>query len=138
LRPFLAVIVAIRRIDLPPVAPFGRESLGQSLNAGIRHLVESPILSALPLLGATARLLAFPLITFLPVLAGDVLHTGAPGYSLLLTSLGGGAIAGAVTTAHRGSVPGRGKLMLLALLACGAAAVGAVLSGRQGLAAARP
>src|SRR5207247_1549254 len=106
----------------------------QSLKAGIRHVVESPILSALTLLGATASLLAFPLITFLPVLAGDVLHTGAAGYSLLLTSLGVGAIAGAVTPAHRGSVPGRGKLMLLAFMACGAATVGAVLSGRQWLA----
>ncbi len=131
---FVAVIVAIARIELPPVAASGRESLGQSLKAGIRHVVESPILSVLTLLGAAASLLAFPLITFLPVVAGDVLRTGAAGYSLLLTSLGVGAIAGAVTTAQRGSVPGRGRLMLLAFMTCAAATAGAVLSGRQWLA----
>ena len=131
---FVAVIVAIARIELPPLAASGRESLGQSLKAGIRHVVESPILSVLTLLGAAASLLAFPLITFLPVVAGDVLRTGAAGYSLLLTSLGVGAIAGAVTTAQRGSVPGRGRLMLLAFMTCAAATAGAVLSGRQWLA----
>jgi MFS family permease len=131
---FVAVIVAIARIELPPAAAPGRESLGESLRIGIRHVVESPILSVLTLLAAGASFLAFPLITFLPVLAGDVLKTGAAGYSLLLTSLGVGAIAGAVTTAHRGSVPGRGRLMLLAFMGCGAATLGAVLSGRQWLA----
>jgi len=131
---FVAVIVAIARIELPPAAAPGRESLGESLRIGIRHVVESPILSVLTLLAAVASFLAFPLITFLPVVAGDVLKTGAAGYSLLLTSLGAGAIAGAVTTAHRGSVPGRGRLMLLAFMGCGAATLGAVLSGRQSLA----
>ncbi len=128
---FVAVIVAIWRIELPPIASATKESLAQSLKAGIRHVRESPILSILTLLGATGSLLAFPLITFLPVIAGDVLKTGAAGYSLLLTSLGVGAIAGAVTTAQRGSTAGRGRLMLLAFMGYGLATVGAVLVGRQ-------
>jgi predicted MFS family arabinose efflux permease len=93
--------------------------------------MESPTLSILTLLGATGSFLAFPLITFLPVIAGDVLKTGAAGYSLLLTSLGVGAIAGALTTAQRGSAPGRGRLLLGAFMVYGIATVGAVLVGRQ-------
>ncbi len=58
------------------------------------------------LLGFTASFLAFPLITYLPVIAGNVLGTGASGYSLLLTSVGLGAIVGAVGTAQRGHAPG--------------------------------
>jgi MFS family permease len=131
---FVAVIVAIWRIELPPVASVTKESLGQSLKAGIRHVMGSPILSILTLLGAAGSFLAFPLITFLPVIAGDVLKTGAGGYSLLLTSLGVGAIAGAVTTAQRGSTAGRGRLMLVAFMAFGVATLGAVLVGRQWLA----
>jgi len=42
-----------------------------------------------------------------------------------------GAIAGAVTTAQRGSTAGRGRLMLLAFMGYGLATVGAVLVGRQ-------
>jgi len=82
-------------------------------------------------IAATASFLAFPLITYLPVIASQVLHTGAQGYSLLLSSYGVGAIAGAVATAHRGHVPGRGRLLLLALLVYGAATAAAVTTRHQ-------
>ena len=128
---FVAVIVALRRIDFPArVAPVG-ESLGESLRAGLRHVFGNPPLRALTLLGAVGSFLAFPLITYLPVIAGDVLHTGASGYSLLLSSLGLGAIVGAVATARRGLVPGRGRLMLLAFVGFGLVTVAAVLSRWQ-------
>jgi MFS family permease len=68
----------------------------------------------------------------MPVIAGNVLHTGAGGYSLLLSSYGAGAILGAVTTAHRGNTAGRGRIMLLAFVLFGATASAAVLSRRQG------
>ena len=82
--------------------------------------------------GATS-FLGFPLVTFLPTLAGDVLGTGATGYSLLLTSMGVGAIVGALATAQRGSVLGRGRLTLLHLAAFGLVTIGAVYSQRQWL-----
>ena len=128
---FVAVIVALRRIDFPArVAPVG-ESLGESLRAGLRHVFGNPPLRALTLLGAVGSFLAFPLITYLPVIAGDVLRTGASGYSLLLSSLGVGAIVGAVVTARRGLVPGRARLMLLAFVGFGLVTVAAVLSRWQ-------
>src|SRR5262249_21464452 len=90
--------------------------------------VWGPPLSVLPLLGGVGSFLAFPLITYLPVIAGDVLHAGARGYSLLLSSLGVGAILGAVTTAHRGHVTGRGRLLLIAFVGYGLSTLLAVLS----------
>jgi len=128
---FLGVIAALRRIELPPAPPATRESLSESLRAGLRHVAGSPILSILTVLGAAGSFLAFPLITYLPVVAGDVLGTGAAGYSLLLSSFGLGAIAGAVVTAHRGSVPGRGRLMLAAFMAHAVFTAAAVSVGRQ-------
>jgi len=129
---FLAVIVALWRIELPaPARPAARETLGQSLRAGLRHVWGSPILLVLIALGLAGSFLAFPLLTYLPVIAGDVLKTGAEGYSLLLSSFGAGAIAGAVSTAQRGHVPGRGRLMMASLVVYGAAAMGAVLTARQ-------
>jgi predicted MFS family arabinose efflux permease len=131
---FLAVIIALWRIELPPPAPAKRETLGESLRTGLRHVRESPVLSVLTALGLTGSLFAFPLLTYLPVIAGDVLKTGAPGYSLLLSSFGAGAIGGAIATAQRGHVPGRGRLMLATLALYGVAALAAVLCGRQPLA----
>src|SRR5439155_18761848 len=131
---FLAVIVALWRIELPPPAPTKGETLGESLRAGLRHVRHNPVLSVLTALGLIGSLLAFPLLTYLPVIAGDVLKTGAKGYSLLLTSFGVGAIGGAIATAQRGHVPGRGRLMLATLALYGVAALAAVLSTRQAVA----
>lgn len=128
---FLAVIVALWRIDLPVVAGAVRQSLADSLRAGFRHVAGSPVLFVLTLLGAAASFLAFPLLTYLPVIAGDRLHTGAAGYSLLLASFGAGAITGAVATAQRGNAPGRGRILLLAFVAYGVATLAAVASPRQ-------
>ena len=128
---FLAVIVALWRIDLPVPARTTRETLGESLRAGLRHVWRSPVLSVLTALGLAGSLLAFPLLTYLPVLAGDVLKTGAQGYGLLLSSFGVGAIGGAVATAQRGHAPGRGRLMLATMGLYGITALAAVVSTRQ-------
>jgi predicted MFS family arabinose efflux permease len=128
---FMAVIVALLRIELPAPASVPKESLTESLKAGIRHVLESPLLSLLALLGAAGTFLSFPLITYLPVVAGNVLGTGAAGYSLLLTSFGVGAIAGAIATAQRGKAEGRGRALLLAFVVYGLATIGALFSHQQ-------
>jgi predicted MFS family arabinose efflux permease len=130
---FVGVILALRTIALPPPAARPHESLSESLAAGLRHVKGERGLRGATLLAGAASFLAFPLITYLPVIAGDVLKTGASGYSLLLTSLGVGAIVGALTTARRGHAPGRGRLLLLAFLAFGLLAMGAVLARWQWL-----
>ncbi len=129
---FVGVIAALWTIELPP--PLATpESLGRSLQAGLRHVFGDRLLRVATVLSFTASFLAFPLITFLPVIAGDVLKTGASGYSLLLSSVGLGAIVGAVSTAQRGKAAGRGRLMLLAYALFGAVTTGAVLSRWQWL-----
>ncbi|HEX9186532.1 MAG TPA: MFS transporter [Vicinamibacteria bacterium] len=130
---FVGVILALRTIAFPPPPPGPRESLGRSLGTGLRHVWGAPRLRAATLLAAAASFLAFPLITYLPVIAGDVLKTGASGYSLLLTSVGLGAIAGAIGTAQRGHAEDRGRLMLVAFAAFGLVTVGAALSRWQWL-----
>ena len=128
---FLAVIAALWRIRIPPHAEVPREGLGRSLGTAFRHVARDPALGALTLIAAAGSFLAFPLITYLPVIAGTVLRTGAEGYSMLLSSYGAGAIAGAIATAHRGHVPGRGRTLLVALMVNGAATAAAVMSSHQ-------
>jgi predicted MFS family arabinose efflux permease len=132
---FVAVIVALWGIVLErgAGAPVG-ETLRQSLGAGLRHLLASPPLSALTLLAAAGSFLAFPLITYLPVLAGDVFGTGAAGYSLLLSSFGLGAIVGALAAAHRGRFEGRGRAVVVAFVVFAVAALGAVTASGPALA----
>jgi len=129
---FLAVIIAIWRIDLPPpIAPLEKQTLARSLGDGLRFVWESPRLRVLTTLAAAASFLGFPLVTFMPVIAGDVLHTGAGGYSLLLSSFGAGAIVGALLTAQRGQAEGRGRLLLVAFVVYGVTALAAAFSRHQ-------
>ena len=128
---FLAVIVAADAGSICRPRARRKGTLGESLLAGLRHVAHDPLLSSLTLLGAAGALLAFPLITYLPVIAGDVLKTGVGGFSALLSSFGAGAIAGALATAQRGHVPHRGRIMLLALLVYGAAVAAAMASRIQ-------
>lgn len=131
---FLAVIAAIRSIELPAPAQAAGQTLARSLLAGLQHVRSDAVLARLMLLGAAGSFLGFPLITYLPVIAGDVLRTGAAGYSLLLTSFGGGAILGALVTAWRGHVAGRGRTALLCAICYGLVTFAAVHSPWQGLA----
>lgn len=129
---FLAVIVALTRIQVPPHDPTRtREGLGESVGVGLRHVRESPLLALLVTLGGAASFLAFPLVTYLPVIAGQRLGSGATGFSLLLSSFGAGAIVGALATAQRGQAPGRGRIMLRGFAGYGAASALAVMAPRQ-------
>lgn len=128
---FLAVILALRGIAIPSPGLAKKETLAASLTAGFRHVAENPQLRLYMALAGAGSFLAFPLITYLPVIAGDVLRTGARGYSQLLASFGGGAILGALLTAHRGASPARGRALLLGFGAYGVATLVAVLAPSQ-------
>jgi MFS family permease len=128
---FLAVILALARIELPPPQPRPGVSLGQSLREGVGHVWGDPTLRGLTALAGLSSFLCFPLITYMPVIADNVLGSGAAGYSLLLSSFGAGAIVGAISTAQRGNRAHRGGLMLLGLAAYGAATLLALASRSQ-------
>jgi predicted MFS family arabinose efflux permease len=128
---FLAVIVALLRIELPPPKAAATGSLRDSLMTGLRHALRDPTLSLLMALAGLGSFLAFPLITYLPVVADSMLGSGAAGYSLLLSSFGAGAILGALATAQRGDRPGRGRLLLMSFVSYGTAALCALLSRVQ-------
>jgi predicted MFS family arabinose efflux permease len=85
---FVVVILVLWWIRFPSPKQAGGENLVDTLRTGLRHVAGTPLLRTLTLLAGATSFLGFPLITFLPTLAGDVLGTGATGYSLLLTSMG--------------------------------------------------
>jgi MFS family permease len=128
---FLAVIVALWRIRMPEPAERPAGTLGQSLAAGLRFALRDPTISVLMAMAGLGSFLAFPLITYLPVIADDVLGTGAAGFSLLLSSFGAGAIVGAIATAQRGDRKGRGRLLLWSFVGYGFATIGALVAREQ-------
>jgi predicted MFS family arabinose efflux permease len=135
---FVAVIVALILISIPRAAPSLRPSQGvaSSLVEGLRYVRKAPNIGLIVALAGALSFFVFPLTTFLPVVADEVLGSGAGGYSMLLSAIGLGAIVGAIATAHRGRFEGRGRFVLVCFVVGPLTAVGAVLCGRQWLATA--
>lgn len=133
---FLAVVVALILIRIPVAAVSSRaaSSVARSLLDGFAYVRQAPDIGLIVALSGALSFFVFPLTTFLPVVASDVLHSGASGYAMLLSAIGLGAIVGAIGTAHRGQFEGRGKFILVCFTAGPLLAAAAVLCGRQWLA----
>jgi predicted MFS family arabinose efflux permease len=65
---------------------------------------------------AVASFLTFPVLTFIPFFARNVLHAGESGLGLLMAASGTGAVLGAITVAWKGNMRRRGPIITF----CGA------------------
>ena len=111
---FVAVLVAL--LFLRQGAPEGEaraETVGESLRTGIRVLREKKALGQLVLLTFAGSFFSIPLLTLLPVVARDVFHADAGGYSRFLSVFGAGAVTGGLLVAGMDRVKGRGRNGLL-------------------------
>jgi MFS family permease len=108
---YFAVLASLARIKLPPWAPIQHlvppyEQLKQGLNYILSSLSVSGLIGVI----AIYSIFGFQYLTMMPVVARDVLHTGASGYGLLLTFVGIGALTGALALAGIGARIRRGRL----------------------------
>ena len=133
---FVAVLVALVLIRLPAVSVGTKapQGVASSLKEGFAYVRTSPEIALIVGLAGALSFFVFPLTTFLPVVADEVLGSGARGYSVLLSAIGLGAIVGALGTAHRGRVEGRGRFVLICFTVGPLMAAFAVLCGRLWLA----
>lgn len=100
---FLAVLVALAWMDLPPwvVPPRGHER--HSRLAGFRYLRGRRGLLLLIGLSGALSLFAWPMLSLLPALSHQELEAGEGGYSWMLSAVGFGALVGALLVASFGS-----------------------------------
>ncbi len=109
---FFAVLLALFRIRYPEPRYPGHGSVWRSLADGFRYVREHSVMFALVSLVASASLLLFPFLTFVPFFAKIVLHVGARGLGLLMACSGVGAFCAAGTIAWLGTVRHRGKVIV--------------------------
>ena len=86
---FLAVLRALRRIPEPHTK---LRHDGGSVWDGLRYLRDHPAMGGLVLLTFFVCIFGWPVITVLPAYTRLRLHLKEDTYSLLLSSLGGGAL----------------------------------------------
>ena len=121
---YIAVIAGLQAIRLPPfVADAVRPSAREGLREAVAFIRSDRRVLALVILVAAFSVLGFPFLVLMPVVARDVLHTGARGYGLLMAAVGIGAMLGAF-----GLALAAGRVRKGAALLEGGGAFGALLA----------
>src|SRR3954468_11238486 len=108
---YLSVLASLSQIHLPRWTPVANlVSPFEQLKHGIQYIRGSRSVSGLMGVIAIYSIFGFQYLSMMPVVARDVLHTGASGYGLLLTFVGVGALTGALSLAALGARIKRGRL----------------------------
>ena len=115
---YIAVIGCLAAIHLPKFIPAetivaAREGFRQ----GIAYIQSRRDVTGIMGVIAVYSIFGLQYVAMMPVIARDVLHTGAGGYGLLVTVVGVGALTGALTLAALSNRVRRGRLFLLSAFA---------------------
>jgi MFS family permease len=115
---YIAVIGCLAAIHLPKFIPAetiiaAREGFRQGIAYISSHREVTGIMGVI----AIYSIFGLQYVTMMPVIARDVLHTGAGGYGFLVTMVGVGALTGALTLAALSNRVRRGRLFLLSAFA---------------------
>jgi MFS family permease len=109
---FLAIIGALLLISKPPIVDRVRGSLMAETIDGARYTLGKPILANLLLLESAHSLFGAN-TALVTIVAKDVLHVGADGLGLLLSSLGAGALVGTGALVMIGDIERKGRSMMV-------------------------
>lgn len=111
---YVAVIVGLLMMTMtakPRVLPPG--SALASMVEGFRYVKRTgPVRALLLLLGLTS-LVGIPYAVLMPIFAKEILHGGPRGYGILMSAIGVGALAGALTLAAKKSTRGLSRWVAL-------------------------
>ncbi|MBN2273888.1 MAG: MFS transporter [Bacteroidales bacterium] len=109
---FLAVIVALLKIKIPVRKTATKSvNLKSSFTEGLQYTFQSVPIRTLLFLIAAMSLTGFPFIVLLPAYAKEILSGGSDTLGFLMSSLGAGALLGALYMAGRKSVLGVGGII---------------------------
>ncbi len=97
---YLAVLVGLFMIELPPFAPGARVIRAmEGIRESIVYMRDTPLVAALMKLVTVHSILGTPYLVLMPVFARDRLGLDASGYGILLTWVGIGGTTGALALA---------------------------------------
>jgi MFS family permease len=112
---FVAVLVGLYMVRLPKWVRLARDvNPWEGVLQALRYMRDTPKVRALMLMVTVYSILGVPVLALMPVVARDMFGLGAEGYGLLLSCLGIGGLAGALTLAALGDRVSRMKLLIVA------------------------
>ena len=117
---FLAVILSLTAMRIPPTAPKAPAPMWRHLVDGFRYAGHNcAVRRVLALMGATT-LAGMPGLVLMPFFADDIFHRGARGLGVLMGAMGVGAVVGVLTLARRTELSGLGRVMVIGGITTGA------------------
>jgi MFS family permease len=121
---YIAVIAGLLLMTITPrVREGARRSALSEVAEGFRFAAQTRPIRMLLLLLGLASLVGMPYAVLMPIVAEDVLHSGARGLGILMGAAGIGALSGALALASRRSVRGLERWVAAAAFGFGAALV---------------
>ena len=112
---FVAVLVGLFMITLPAYrAPIGRARPWIGVQQALRYMRDTPRVRALMIMVTVYSILGIPVLALMPVVAREMFGLDASGYGLLLSFLGIGGLAGALSLAAVGYRVSRTRLLIAA------------------------
>ena len=121
---FLAVIAALAMLHASgrPRPSSGR-SLRDEIAEGLTYALRTPRIAFVLSLVLCVSAFFFNYNTLVPLLARDILHQDAHGFGLLMTAVGGGAVAGAIALASLGTERPPATVLVGSAVALGVATI---------------
>ncbi len=124
---FLASLAALRWVPPRPPGEMGQATRLESIREGLRFSFKTPLLLSIFSIDLVAMIFGMPRAVF-PALAEHRFGMGARGLGLLYAAPSVGALVGALTTGWVAGVQRRGRAVIVAVAAWGAAITFAGLS----------
>src|SRR5262249_53920874 len=113
------VIISLMNLKVKFTPEKSGLSMLTSMKQGFGFIRNQGAMVALIVLAFCMTGLGVPLLTFLPVIAKDVLHRGPSTFTTLMSVSGAGAVAGALGVASFGAIKNKGRWALLMLISLG-------------------
>lgn len=116
---FVAVILSLSVLQVPFIPAKTSVSMLGSIKEGLRAIRNRAGMTGMIALAFWMALLSYPLSTFLPVFAREVLHGNSVTFTLLLSAYGCGSVVGALTVAASHKQKGLARQSLLVMILLG-------------------
>ncbi len=118
---FLPVILALGLMQVQPVTKAEHDPVFSQFVEGFRFVRHHRMIRALLINTAIISIFAMPYAVLMPIFARDILHAGAKGLGYLVSSIGAGALIGALVLSSLGNFKGKSRLLFAGTLVFAAA-----------------
>lgn len=110
---YLAVLAGLFMIHVPAYKKVHTgTSPVEGLLEGFRYMRDAPLIRVMIKVVGVTAIFGMPFLAMMPVVARNVVHSGAGGYGVLLACVGLGALVGALSLAGLGQRIARGRLYM--------------------------